>query len=706
MAAPMILAGVLINLGMGALGRLVPSLPVMFVALPLQLLVAFLILRCSLPAALHLFDVGLRPAASTGCGRAAELAEETEHSQKTEAPSQRRLEEARAKGQLVVSREVGTFLLFGAAAILAAAAAPAGARAVARVGAAILADASTIAVDGPGLTRLGSGLLAQLGWPVLCRCWLSWWRRSWRRCCRTPWSGPPSRSSPSSSGSRRWPGARRLFSARSLVELGKSLAKLAMVAGALGWLLWPELPRVIAADGLAVGPFAALLADSLTRTLTMLAAVALVVAGADYGHQHAEFMRRMRMSRQEVLDELKQSDGDPHTKQRLRAHPAGAGAAADDRRRAAGDGGVTNPTHYAVALRYVVGETAAPEVLAKGVDTLALKIRKIAAENGDAGDRERPARPRAACSLRPRRRDPARALPGGGRGDLLRPSPGRAVAAGLAVPRCSAAPISPEREVFIHRRNAGCSGEPLRADRGGPSMERLPVRSMARATIVAAVAGFAAAPALATSAGLFGTAEYRTESLAELPQWQGVLRRMAAEAAITAACREAAGPLPEPRHPRLVWRCSAPSTARRRGRSCARSTGSSTAGPTAADADNYDRSDYWATPLEFFRRSGDCEDYVIAKYRSLRLLGLPAEQLRMVVVQDVVRGLPHAVLAVYLADEVLILDNLSDDVLPQARIRNYLPYYSVNETSRWAHAAPDDLPLARAVSAGTSPTRP
>ena len=56
--------------------------------------------------------------------------------------------------------------------------------------------------------------------------------------------------------------------------------------------------------------------------------------------------------------------------------------------------------------------------------------------------------------------------------------------------------------------------------------------------------------------------------------------------------------------------------------------------------------------------------------------------------------------------EVLILDNLSDDVLPQARIRNYLPYYSVNETSRWAHAAPDDLPLARAVSAGTSPTRP
>jgi predicted transglutaminase-like cysteine proteinase len=103
------------------------------------------------------------------------------------------------------------------------------------------------------------------------------------------------------------------------------------------------------------------------------------------------------------------------------------------------------------------------------------------------------------------------------------------------------------------------------------------------------------------------------------------------------------------------------------------------------DADNYGRSDYWATPFEFFRRSGDCEDYAIAKYRSLRLLGLPADQLRMVVVQDVIRDLPHAVLAVYLEDEVYILDNLTDAVLPQARVGHYVPYYSVNEVTRWAH---------------------
>jgi flagellar biosynthetic protein FlhB len=93
-------------------------------------------------------------------------------------------------------------------------------------------------------------------------------------------------------------------------------------------------------------------------------------------------MRQMRMSRQELLDELKQSDGDPHVKQRLRAlrlQHARRRMMADVPRATVV---VTKPTHYAVALRYVAGETVAPEVLAKGVDSLALRIRKIAAENG------------------------------------------------------------------------------------------------------------------------------------------------------------------------------------------------------------------------------------------------------------------------------------------------------------------------------------
>ena len=227
------------------------------------------------------------------------------------------------------------------------------------------------------------------------------------------------------------------------------------------------------------------------------------------------------------------------------------------------------------------------------------------------------------------------------------------------------------------------------------------MRSVVRATLVATVAGLiAGGPALAAST-LFGTAEYQSEALRELPQWQDVLARMQAEAPLTAACRAA----PE--------QCPSPAA-----RAWSRLLRSLDGAPPAAqlrevnrfvngwhyrtDADNYGRSDYWATPFEFFRRAGDCEDYAIAKYRSLRLLGVPAERLRLVVLQDVARNLPHAVLAAYLDGRVLILDNLSDAVLPQESLPHYLPYYSVNERARWAHALPDDQTLAGAVSAGTA----
>ena len=109
--------------------------------------------------------------------------------------------------------------------------------------------------------------------------------------------------------------------------------------------------------------------------------------------------------------------------------------------------------------------------------------------------------------------------------------------------------------------------------------------------------------------------------------------------------------------------------------------------------------------MEFLARSGDCEDYAIAKYQSLRMLGWPPEALRLVVVQDVLRDLPHAVLAAYLDGAIYILDNLSDTALEQSRVENYVPYYSVNEITRWAHLAPDRL-VAGGSPPDVQPARP
>lgn len=107
--------------------------------------------------------------------------------------------------------------------------------------------------------------------------------------------------------------------------------------------------------------------------------------------------------------------------------------------------------------------------------------------------------------------------------------------------------------------------------------------------------------------------------------------------------------------------------------------------PYKEDIVNWGVEDYWAIPAEFLKKSGDCEDYAIVKYFTLKELGIPRENMRIVVVRDTVRNLAHAVLAVYMDGDAYILDNLSNAVLSHSRIRQYSPQYSVNEVGRWAH---------------------
>ncbi len=107
--------------------------------------------------------------------------------------------------------------------------------------------------------------------------------------------------------------------------------------------------------------------------------------------------------------------------------------------------------------------------------------------------------------------------------------------------------------------------------------------------------------------------------------------------------------------------------------------------PYRLDLDVYNQRDYWATPEEFMKRSGDCEDYSISKYFALRSIGFPAASLRVVILKDKIRNLGHAVLAVKIDSDILILDNLSDMILTDTRYTHYQPQYSLNENYRWAH---------------------
>lgn len=106
------------------------------------------------------------------------------------------------------------------------------------------------------------------------------------------------------------------------------------------------------------------------------------------------------------------------------------------------------------------------------------------------------------------------------------------------------------------------------------------------------------------------------------------------------------------------------------------------------DPVNWGMPDYWATPTEFFLKDGDCEDYAISKYVTLKRMGVDISKMRLVIVQDENLRIAHAVLAVTLEDNIYILDNQVNAVLPHNKIRHYRPVYSINEQAWWLHRKP------------------
>ena len=108
------------------------------------------------------------------------------------------------------------------------------------------------------------------------------------------------------------------------------------------------------------------------------------------------------------------------------------------------------------------------------------------------------------------------------------------------------------------------------------------------------------------------------------------------------------------------------------------------------DQKNWGTSDYWATPVEFMKHGGDCEDFAIAKYIALRALGVPESRMRVAIVQDLKKNMPHAVLIVYSEKGPLVLDNQSQVMRKAASIRHYKPIFSINRLAWWLHTSPDD----------------
>ncbi|MCB9982787.1 MAG: transglutaminase-like cysteine peptidase [Rhodospirillales bacterium] len=114
------------------------------------------------------------------------------------------------------------------------------------------------------------------------------------------------------------------------------------------------------------------------------------------------------------------------------------------------------------------------------------------------------------------------------------------------------------------------------------------------------------------------------------------------------------------------------------------------------DSKNWGQSDYWATPVEFLQRGGDCEDFAIMKYAALRSLGVPEERLRVAIVQDTQKNIPHAVLVVYTENGAYLLDNQIKSLISAEQGSRYRPIYSINRQAWWLHSAPSKTIIASA----------
>ncbi len=308
------------------------------------------------------------------------MAEEQDQSEKTEDPTQKRLDEALERGDVVKSQEVNTWFVIAAATLVLITFSGGMAKGVTSMLRGLIANSYQIRVDGPALPglfeKIGGELLAAVAVPFLLLILAALagnmiqHRMVWSFQTMTPKLSKISLAS----------GLKRLFSKQALVNFAKGMVKLLLVGAVLTALMWPERHRLIALVGTDV---AAVLPLALTLALKQLGAVVAimaVVAAADYLFQYRTWYERQKMSLRELKEEFKQTEGDPTIKGKMRQVRQ-----TRMRRRMMANVPkaaviITNPTHYSIALQYERG-MAAPVCVAKGVDATALKIREIAGEH-------------------------------------------------------------------------------------------------------------------------------------------------------------------------------------------------------------------------------------------------------------------------------------------------------------------------------------
>jgi flagellar biosynthesis protein FlhB len=307
------------------------------------------------------------------------LADDSEN-EKTEDPTQKRLDDAHAKGDVAKSQEVNTWFMIAGATLVLSTFSGSVSGGISTPLRNLIANSWMIRTDGAGLLALAQSLeyalLAAIGVPLLMLMLAALAGNMIQH--RLVWSTESLK--PKFSKVSPGAGFKRVFGKQAIANFFKGLFKLIALAAVMTAVLWPERHRLEAFvhldPAMIMGTTTSLTLQLMGAVVAMLAAVAI----ADYFFQYRQWFERQKMSLQEMKEEFKQSEGDPHIKGRIRQLRMQRAKKRMMQSVPKASVIITNPTHYSVALSYERGMSA-PVCVAKGVDLVALKIREIAKEH-------------------------------------------------------------------------------------------------------------------------------------------------------------------------------------------------------------------------------------------------------------------------------------------------------------------------------------
>lgn len=306
-----------------------------------------------------------------------------EDSDKQYEPTQKRLDDARKKGEVPRSADLTTAAGYGGFLLAAMAFGPVTVVSLGTMLASLLSQASPLSADvfaasgapltGALLVGVGAAMVPWFGIPAALALLSVVAQRGLVFA--------PSKLEPKLSKISPIQSFKNKFGRNGLFEFAKSFAKLTLYSIVLGFYLAAQMERIIGTLTLDPGQIAAELAGLALGLMFIVLLIALALGALDFTWQKAEHIRKNRMSRKEMTDEAKEAEGDPHMKQMRRQKGMSIAMNKMLVEVETANVVIVNPTHYAVALRWDRSGPQAPVCVAKGVDEIAARIREVAAEH-------------------------------------------------------------------------------------------------------------------------------------------------------------------------------------------------------------------------------------------------------------------------------------------------------------------------------------